>query len=743
VGDFDGDGDLDLAVANEGGGTVPVLLGDGTGSFSAATNFNAGQEPFSVAVGDFNGEGDLDLAVANNGGNNISVLLGAGTGSFSAATNFNAGQEPFSVAVGDFNGDGDLDLAVANNGDNNVSILLNASPPVDGDGDGILDGADNCAAIPNADQADQDGDGIGNFCDDTPGGGLPPAEDDGGPNGGDGGPNGGDGGEQPPEGDQFFGDEGTPEGFVFNPGGFGDEDGDEGEDGDEDGDEDGSPGLGDFQGFAGGPPGEDGGPPGQVGQFGNYIDFSVIGQLSDDGEVGDFGVVDESGNFLDLSVLGEDFKDFFDRSDDAVDAVDNLSELEPEDIALLGEFTDEFLEDIDFFGFHEMDPELLAAIFEQALANQAPGLGGPGAPPGLELNPAQWAGALGALDPEDIAELGDLIDDAMETLDSQDFLAIPPEQVFAVLQSLFNLDQGDTLEENLEQVGDKLDGILAALDADQINEIDGSDMLAMMLAMDLGGEGFNLDNTVLRGQDIAGLLGALGEEQLELFGEQAVLNSIEDLQNEDFGDWGPETALNIFNTIGLGNALGLENLAGIIAQFDAGAFTQLGNLGTFGVVNALEVEDLEALEQSAALGIAIILDPTQLAGLDGSSLAALIAGVSEGVLDLSAERVEAFLNGIGAADILALDEGAIGDLVGAASDADFQALASDVQAAHLENLGANLLGAGEAGFGSAGPSGTVFNIVPAGVYLGGSLAELIAATGGPLFGVNLFGGGSP
>ena len=93
-------------------------------SFAAAANFGAGTNPFSVAVGDFNGDGKQDLAVANEGSNNVSILLGDGAGSFSAATNFGVGTNPFSVAVGDFNGDGKQDLAVANNGSDNVSILL-------------------------------------------------------------------------------------------------------------------------------------------------------------------------------------------------------------------------------------------------------------------------------------------------------------------------------------------------------------------------------------------------------------------------------------------------------------------------------------------------------------------------------------------------------------------------------------------------------------------------------------------
>jgi hypothetical protein len=142
VGDFNGDGNLDLAVANyafNGNGTVSVLLGNGDGSFQASRNFSAGTSPHSVAVGDFNGDGKPDLAVANLSSNNVSILLGNGDGSFQQAVNYAAGSTPVSVAVGDFNGDGKLDLAVANQGtyplfNGTVSVLL-------GNGDGSFQSA--------------------------------------------------------------------------------------------------------------------------------------------------------------------------------------------------------------------------------------------------------------------------------------------------------------------------------------------------------------------------------------------------------------------------------------------------------------------------------------------------------------------------------------------------------------------------------------------------------------------------
>jgi hypothetical protein len=129
VGDFNRDGNLDLAVANRGTfpdpGSVSVLLGNGNGTFRPAVTYSAGMNPWSVAVGDFDDDGNPDLAVANESSNNVSLLQGNGNGTFQTAVNYAAGTNPFSVAVGDFNRDGFPDLVVANRGSSNVSVLLN------------------------------------------------------------------------------------------------------------------------------------------------------------------------------------------------------------------------------------------------------------------------------------------------------------------------------------------------------------------------------------------------------------------------------------------------------------------------------------------------------------------------------------------------------------------------------------------------------------------------------------------
>lgn len=124
-GDFNGDGILDLAVINSGdSNTVTILLGNGDGTFTAApASPGTGDVPWAITSGDFNGDGILDLAVANAVSSTVTILLGNGDGTFTpTAVSPATGEEPISIVAADFNGDGILDLATSNV--TNVTVLL-------------------------------------------------------------------------------------------------------------------------------------------------------------------------------------------------------------------------------------------------------------------------------------------------------------------------------------------------------------------------------------------------------------------------------------------------------------------------------------------------------------------------------------------------------------------------------------------------------------------------------------------
>src|SRR5205823_2775502 len=134
VGDFNGDGKLDVAVAHFKTNNVTVLLGNGDGTFQRAyvvATFAADMFLIPIAVGDVNGDGKLDLVTASVSNVMGAVMLGNGDGTFQAARTFPVGNRLEFVAVGDFNGDGKLDVAVASYNTNTVGVLL-------GNGDGTF-----------------------------------------------------------------------------------------------------------------------------------------------------------------------------------------------------------------------------------------------------------------------------------------------------------------------------------------------------------------------------------------------------------------------------------------------------------------------------------------------------------------------------------------------------------------------------------------------------------------------------
>jgi hypothetical protein len=135
VGDFNGDGKLDVVTANEAGNSVSILLGNGDGTFQGQKVYSTGgnTSPRWVTVADFNHDGKLDIVTANECTNSVGVLLGNGDGTFQHVVQYPAGVEPLALAVADFNADGALDLAVSTDvlGNGQNLLLL-------GNGDGTF-----------------------------------------------------------------------------------------------------------------------------------------------------------------------------------------------------------------------------------------------------------------------------------------------------------------------------------------------------------------------------------------------------------------------------------------------------------------------------------------------------------------------------------------------------------------------------------------------------------------------------
>ena len=170
MGDFNGDGKIDLAVPNYTDETVSILLGKGDGTFQAQVTYATGIGPMAAVTGDFNHDGKLDLAVANDGcppsggtcyGGSVSIFLGNGDGTFGQASTFNTGIVTNTLASGDFNRDGRVDLAVGAYGNSGGEVYIYL-----GNGDGTFQtgatyhvGAQNSQPPGSIVAADFNGDG--------------------------------------------------------------------------------------------------------------------------------------------------------------------------------------------------------------------------------------------------------------------------------------------------------------------------------------------------------------------------------------------------------------------------------------------------------------------------------------------------------------------------------------------------------------------------------------------------------
>jgi hypothetical protein len=120
VGDFNNDGNEDMAAPEYAGGKVHVLLGNGAGGFSPSTE--PVDMPVMIKAADFNHDGDEDLAVTCYG--SVSILMGLGNGRFRPAVEYRVESDPWALAVDDFNDDGNEDLAMTAMSEKSACVML-------------------------------------------------------------------------------------------------------------------------------------------------------------------------------------------------------------------------------------------------------------------------------------------------------------------------------------------------------------------------------------------------------------------------------------------------------------------------------------------------------------------------------------------------------------------------------------------------------------------------------------------
>ncbi len=131
AGDFDHDGNADVAIADAGSNDVTLLFGDGKGGLSVKGTLPAAIEPSAVTAGKLDADEFTDLVVAKDMSNAISVFLSNGDGTFRPPVDYAMGMDPKGVVLADFDGNGTLDVATADYMSETVSVRL-------GKGDGTF-----------------------------------------------------------------------------------------------------------------------------------------------------------------------------------------------------------------------------------------------------------------------------------------------------------------------------------------------------------------------------------------------------------------------------------------------------------------------------------------------------------------------------------------------------------------------------------------------------------------------------
>ena len=222
------------------------------------------------------------------------------------------------------------------------------------------------------------------------------------------------------------------------------------------------------------------------------------------------------------------------------------------------------------------------------------------------LSGEDLGGIFGSLDHDSFAGMADdNIMNALAVMEAKDFGIWDPSAAFNVFD---NVEFGQVVD--FENLG----SLIGAMGPDQFGNVDGDKMIDLIGSFGFGGPEFNLGESALDGADIAGLIGALDGDHLGNLGGDGILEAIQHLGDKDLGIWEGGAAFDVFSTIGFDQAIGLDQLEGIVGNFDAGHIDQLG--GQLGdLLGALDFENNGAILGDFSFGALSVLDPSEFQGL--------------------------------------------------------------------------------------------------------------------------------
>ena len=343
-------------------------------------------------------------------------------------------------------------------------------------------------------------------------------------------------------------------------------------------------------------------------------------------------------------------------------------------------------------------------------------------------------GIFGSLEHESLAAMGqDQIMAAIGGLKANDFRGWDPGAAFNVFDNI-DFDQS----KGLEHMG----GLVGAMGPDQFQNIEGDKLLGLFDSFSFGGPGFDLGSSGMDQDDIAAMMGAMDFEHISELGNEGIVGALQHLDNKAMGAWDGSTAFDIFSTIGFEEALGIDQLEGIVANFAGEHIQQLGgNLGS--LLGSLDFQNNGDILRDFSFDTLGVLSPEDFQALGNQQLADLANNIGgEGITGLDAGQLYAFVENIKSDFFGDFDPSVVGGMFAGLDNDQIGGFDHETMKAALEAAGADLLG-GLGDFGSIAGASTAFdelaNLADLGAALEQDGASVIQDGAFIFFGGNLFG----
>ena len=345
-------------------------------------------------------------------------------------------------------------------------------------------------------------------------------------------------------------------------------------------------------------------------------------------------------------------------------------------------------------------------------------------------------GIFGSLEQESFAALGrDQIMGAIGGLNPDDFKGWDPGAAFNVFENI-NFDASVGMRH--------MGGLVGAMGPDQFQNIDGDQLVGLFDSFAFGGPGFDLSGSGMDRDDIVGMIGAMDGQHMADLGGEGIIGALQHLDDKAMGGWNGGAAFDVFSTIGFDQALDLDQLEGIVGNFDPEQIQQLGeNLG--GLLGGLDFQNNGEVLKDFSFGTLGVLTPEEFEGLGIQQLAGLANSTGgDGIVGLDPDQINTILGHVQGDAFGQFDPSVIGGMFAGLDHDQIGGFDHETMAAALEAAGANLLG-GLGDFNAIRGGDTAFNQLAELAGFAGALKQdgdfviqdgAVRIFGGDLFGFN-------